>query len=452
MKSHTPKTTVVVSIIVLSIAASQFIQCKTTKADTRNTLDMSGNPDDFNDAIEKNMKEMFDKGKAVFRFETFGDEIFWTDQLQIQKAIADEKHGGTGKGITPKQALDAGLKVDLAVLPRVLRRKIKQGKFLDDPWVTLQLIKINAVLGVVGKFDGNGNLKSIGLTCASCHSTVSDSSGIGKRLDGWPNRDLNVGAIISMAPNLNPIAKLLDVDVATVKKVLASWGPGKFDAELNLDGKAFRPDGKPAATLIPEAFGHAGHNLHTWTGGWGNVTYWNAYVANLELSGQGQFYDPRLMNKDQYPVAAKAGFGNKRSDTDYVSSKLAALQFYQLCIPPPKPPAGSFNEQGAARGQILFAGKAKCATCHVPPLFAEPGWSTHKADEICVDDFQSNRSPDKSYVTQGLRGLWAHSKGGFYHDGRFATLLDVVNHYNTCKKLDLSDSEKNDLVEYLKSL
>lgn len=442
----------VITFIVVAILATQFIRCKTTKAGTRNSMDRSGVPGDFNDDIEKNMKEMFDKGKAVFRFDTFGDEVFWTDQLQIHKAIADEKHGGIGKGLSPKQALDAGLKVDLAVLPKFLRRKIKEGKFLDDPWVTLQLIKINAVLGVVGKFGGKGNLKSIGLTCASCHSTVSDPSGIGKRLDGWPNRDLNVGAIISMAPNLDPIAKLLNADQATVKKVLASWGPGKFDAELNLDGKAFRPDGKPAATLIPEAFGQAGHNLHTWTGGWGNVTYWNAYVANLELSGQGQFYDPRLMNKEQYPVAAKAGFGNKRSDSDHVSSKLAALQFYQLAIPPPKPPKGSFDEVASDRGQQLFSGKAKCATCHVPPLFAEPGWNTHKPEEICIDDFQANRSPEKTYVTQGLRGLWAHAKGGFYHDGRFATMLDVVNHYNTCKKLNLTEAEKNDLVEYLKSL
>jgi hypothetical protein len=452
MNFHVPKTTMVITFIVLAVSSTQFVQCKTTKADTRNSLDRSGEPGDFNDDIEKNMKELFDKGKAVFRFETFGDEVFWTDQLQLHKAIADEKHGGTGKGLSPKEALAAGLKVDLAVLPKFLRRKIKEGKFLDDPWVTLQLIKINAVLGVVGKFDGDGNLKSIGLTCASCHSTVSDPSGIGKRLDGWPNRDLNVGAIISMAPNLDPIAKLLNADQATVKKVLASWGPGKFDALLNLDGKGFRPDGKSAATLIPEAFGHAGHNLHTWTGGWGNVTYWNAYVANLELSGQGNFYDPRLMNKDQYPVAAKAGFGNKRSDSDYISSKLAALQFYQLAIPAPKPPEGSFNEAAAYRGQQLFTGKAKCATCHVPPLFAEPGWNTHKPEEICIDDFQANRSPEKTYVTQGLKGLWAHAKGGFYHDGRFATMLDVVNHYNTCKKLNLTEAEKNDLVEYMKSL
>src|SRR5215203_4081872 len=259
MKLHTPKTTMVMCFIVVAITSAQFIQCKTTKSDTRNSPDMSGDADEFDDAIKQNSKDLFDKGKAVFRFETFGDEAFWTDQLQLHKVIADEKHGGTGKGLSPKQALDAGLKVDLSVLPKFLRRKIKQGKFLDDPWVTLQLIKINAVLGVVGKFDGDGNLKSIGLTCASCHSTVLDPSGIGPRLDGWPNRDLNVGAIISMAPNLQPVSKLLGVDVATVKKVLASWGPGKFDAELNLDGKAFRPDGKSAATLIPEAFGHAGH-------------------------------------------------------------------------------------------------------------------------------------------------------------------------------------------------
>jgi len=446
------RLSLVTAIILLIVTTFQFIQCKTTKSEKRTSSDMSGDANEFDNDIEQNSRELFERGKAVFRFETFGDEVFWTDQLQLHKAIAGEKFGGIGKGLSPKDALAAGLKVDLAVLPQSVRNQIKEGKILDDPAATLQLIKINAVLGVVGKFEDNGNLKSIGLTCASCHSTVSDESGIGKRLDGWPNRDLNVGAIISMSPNLSPLTKLLGVDEATVKKVLASWGPGKFDAELNLDGKAFRPDGKAAATLIPEAFGHAGHNLHTWTGGWGNVTYWNAYVANLELAGQGNFYDTRLMDAKQYPVAAKAGFGNKRSDSDHVSDKLAALQFYQLAIPPPKPPKGSFNEQAARRGQVLFTGKAKCATCHVPPLFTEPGWNTHKPEEVCVDDFQANRSPEKTYVTQGLRGLWAHAKGGFYHDGRFATMLDVVNHYNTCKKLNLSDSEKNDLVEYLKSL
>jgi hypothetical protein len=444
-------------VIILSLAAfvctsNLLIQCKSTKESKRVELDESGDPNEFDDAIKQSSKDLFEKGKAVFRFETFGDEAFWTDQLQLHKAIADEKHGGIGAGLSPKQALEAGLKVDLSILPKFLRRRIKEGKFLNDPWVTLQLIKINAVLGVRGRFDGKGNLVSIGLTCASCHSTVRDSSGIGKRLDGWPNRDLNVGAIIAMAPNLEPLAKLLNTDIASVKKVLKSWGPGKYDAELNLDGKAFRPDGKSGATLIPEAFGHAGHNLHTWTGGWGNVTYWNAYVANLQLSGMGNFYDPRLMNAAQYPVAARAGFGNKRNDTDHISSKLAALQFYQLAIPAPKPPKGSFDQAAAERGSVLFSGKAKCASCHVPPLYAEPGWSAHKPEDICIDDFQSNRSPDKTYVTQGLKGLWAHAKGGFYHDGRFATMMDVVNHYDDCKKLKLTQAEKNDLVEFLKSL
>src|SRR6476646_3703851 len=268
---------------------------------------------------------MLEEGRQTFRFETFGDETYWTDALQLNKAIAGEKNGGVGAGLSPKAALAAGLKVDMDVIPADVAAAIKSGKVnLDDPAVTLTLLQLNAVVGVKGTFDAKKNLVSIGLTCASCHSTVDDAflPGIGHRLDGWANRDLNVGAIVSMAPNLKPLTDALGVDAATVKKVLASWGPGKFDAELNLDGNAFRPDGKSAATLIPEAFGHAGHNLHTWTGGWGNVTYWNAYVANLELSGQGNFYDPRLMNKDQYPVAAKAGFGNKRSDTDLVTDKL----------------------------------------------------------------------------------------------------------------------------------
>ena len=432
------------------IISASFLQCS-TRPKARNSQDISGDRGDYNNSIEKNANEMLEKGKAVFRFETFGDESFWTDKLQLHKVLVDKEHGGIGEGLTPKAALAMGLKVDLHALPQVLKQKIKEGKFLDDPRVTLELLRLNAVVGVVAKFEDN-KIQSVGVTCASCHSTVDSETGIGTRLDGWPNRDLNVGAVISMAPDLSSLSKMLEVDVAEVKRILASWGPGKYDAELNLDGKAFRPDGKTGATLIPEAFGHAGHNLHTWTGGWGNVTYWNAYVANLQLVGEGNFYDPRLMNAEQYPIAAKMGFGNKRSQVDHVSDKLAALHFYQLAMPAPAPPKDSYNAEAAKRGEAIFNGKAKCATCHVPPLFAEPGWPTHKPEEICIDDFQSNRSPDKSYVTQGLKGLWAHSKGGFYHDGRFATLLDVVNHYNACKSLGLSEPEKKDLVEYLKSL
>ena len=409
----------------------------------------------FDQQISENARQMMEQGKQIFRFDTFGDEAFWTDKLKLHQAIAGAKLGGVGPGVSPKTALSVGLKVDMDALPAVLVEKVKRGEVnLDDPSTTLALIKLDAVLGVKGTFNPDGSLKAVGLSCAVCHSTVDDAfmPGIGHRLDGWANRDLNTGAIISLAPDLSAFTGLLKVDEATVKKVLASWGPGKFDAELNLDGKAFRPDGKPAATLIPPAFGMAGVNLHTWTGGWGTVTYWNAFVANLELQGQGTFFDARLNDPKKYPVAARAGFGNKRSETDMVSAKLAALQFYQLAIPAPKPPDGSFNKQAAMRGEALFKGKAACAQCHVPPLFTEPGWNTHKASEIGIDDFQANRSPDNSYRTAPLRGLFAHMKGGFYHDGRFATLLDVVNHYNDFKRLNLNEQEKGDLVEFLKSL
>jgi mono/diheme cytochrome c family protein len=409
----------------------------------------------FDRQINDNAQRMMEQGKQIFRFDTFGDEAFWTDKLKLHQAIEGAKLGGVGPGVSPKTALSVGLKVDMDALPADLVAKVKRGEVnLDDPATTLALIKLDAVLGVKGTFNGDGSLKTVGLSCAVCHSTVDDAfmPGIGHRLDGWANRDLNTGAIISLAPDLSAFTGLLKVDEATVKKVLASWGPGKFDAELNLDGKAFRPDGKPAATLIPPAFGMAGVNLHTWTGGWGTVTYWNAFVANLELQGQGTFFDPRLNDPKKYPVAARAGFGNKRSATDMTTSKLAALQFYQLAIPAPVPPEGSYDKTAAARGEALFKGKANCAQCHVPPLFTEPGWNTHKASEIGIDDFQSSRSPDDSYRTAPLRGLFTHTKGGFYHDGRFATLLDVVNHYDKFKKLNLAEQEKNDLVEFLKSL
>lgn len=425
-------------------------------ADSANTKNAQpATKDNWSAAVNSNAKQMFTDGQSIFRFDTFGDEVFWTDTLKLHQAIEGSKFGGVGGGVSPKTALSVGLKVDAAALPASVVDGIKKGKIdLDDPATTLTLIRLNAVVGVQGKMNADGSLKSIGLTCAVCHSTVDDSfaPGIGLRLDGWANRDLNPGAIISLSPGLNAISKLLGVDDATTRKVLASWGPGKFDAELNLDGKAFRPDGKAAATLIPPAFGMAGVNMHTWTGGWGTVTYWNAYVANLELSGQGTFFDRRLMNADQYPVAARNGFGNKRSSTDMITSKLGPLHFYQLALPAPQPPAGSFDHAKATRGAAIFAGKAQCATCHVPPLFTEPGWNTHPAADIGIDDFQANRSPEHTYRTAPLRGLWTHSKGGYYHDGRFTTLLEVVNHYDTFKNLGLSDDEKNALVEYLKSL
>ncbi|MGB6885628.1 MAG: hypothetical protein WBE10_16380, partial [Candidatus Acidiferrum sp.] len=194
-----------------------------------------------------------------------------------------------------------------------------------------------------------------------------------------------------------------------------------------------------------------GVNLHTWTG-WGSITYWNAFVANLEMHGKGTFFDPRLNDATQFPVAAAAGFGNVRNTPDLITSKLGALQFYQLSIPAPAPPKGSFDPDAAARGKVLFEGQAKCATCHVSPLFTEPGWNMHTAEEIGVDDFQASRAPDNRYRTSPLKGLWTHTTGGFYHDGRFATLTDVVQHYNSFFALGLSDPQVNDLVQYLKSL
>ena len=404
--------------------------------------------------ISAHAQRMVVEGRRIFRYDTFGSEAFWGDALQLHKAIAGEKNGGVGPGVSPKTALSVGLKVDAEALPASLVAQIKAGKVdLDDPATTLALLKLNAVVGVTGKFDKAGNITSMGIQCAFCHSTVDDSfaPGIGKRRDGWANRDLNVGAIVSLAPNLEPFTDLLGVDVATVKKVLASWGPGRFDAELDKDGKALRPDGKQAGTLIPPAFGLAGVNLHTWTG-YGSVPYWNAYVAATEMHGSGTFFDRRFDDKDQYPVSARSGSGNTRGKPDLVSSKLAALHFYQLAIPAPKAPAGSFERAAAARGKALFDDKARCASCHVPPLFTEPGHNLHTPAEMGVDSFQADRSPTHMYRTAPLAGLWTHQKGGFYHDGRFATLKDVVEHYDRTFRLGLTGQEKGELVEYLKSL
>jgi hypothetical protein len=411
-------------------------------------------PADFDGTIRSHASRMLEEGRKIFRYDTFGSEAFWGDTLQLHKAIAGEKNGGVGDGVSPKTALSVGLKVDADALPAALKQQIKAGKVnLDDPATTLALLKLNSVVGLTGHFDPQGGIRSLGIQCALCHSTVDDSfaPGIGRRRDGWAARDLNVGAIVSLAPNLQPFSDLLGVDVATVKKVLGSWGPGRFDAVLDKDGKAFRPDGKQAGTLIPPAFGLAGVNLHTWTG-FGSVTYWNAYVAATEMHGKGTFFDARFDNKEQYPVAAKSGSGNTRGKPDLVTSKLASLHFYQLAIPAPKPPAGSFNGPAATRGMQVFNAKGKCASCHVPPLFTEPGNNLHAPGEIGIDSFQADRSPTHMYRTAPLAGLWSHQKGGFYHDGRFANLPDVVDHYDGFLGLKLTEQEKGDLVEYLKSL
>jgi hypothetical protein len=393
------------------------------------------------------------QGKQVFRFDTFGDQAFWGDALQLHKAIEGSANGGIGPGVSPKTALAVGLKVDATAIPPRVAGAIKAGKVdLNDPKTTLALLKLNAVVGVKGFFKTDGTLRSMGITCALCHSNVDSSfaPGIGRRLDGWPNQDLDVGKIISLSPNLKPFTDLLAVDEATVKKVLLSWGPGKFDAELSMDGKAFRPDGSSAATRIPPAFGLAGVNLATYTG-WGTVTYWNAFVANLEMHGQGSFFDPRLDDATKFPVAAKARFGHVRSNPDLITSKLGALHAYQLSLAAPTPPRGYFDTAAAARGEKIFNGKGRCSNCHLPPLYTEPGYNLHKPSETCSDTFVANRSPTEMYRTAPLKGMFAKSKRGFGAAGRIPTLLAVVNHYDTCFKLGLSAAEKRDLVEFLKS-
>lgn len=423
---------------------------------------------------EANAQQLVEQGKQIFRFDTYGDEAFWTDQLHIQQAVST---------LSPSAALTLGLKVDSQALSPSVVEAIKHGKVnLNDPAVTLQLIKDNAVLGVVGTFSNN-TLSKVGFTCALCHSTVDNSvaPGIGNRIDGLTNRDLNVGAIVAAAPNLQPVADLLNlapqdkgITVQDVRKVLNSWGPGKFDAELFLDGKAFNPQqvtngmvtgtNISGATLIPNARGLSGHNLHTWTGGWGTVTYWNAFVAVNELHGIGTFFDERFDDAAQFPIAAAAKLGHVSvdPDSDQVTSKLPALHFYQLALPAVEPrPSIDFDPAAAARGDELFSGKANCNSCHHEPLWTEPGWNQHSADELKIDSFEADRAPGHAYRTMNLSGLFVRerglfmfpqNKGRFYHDGRFQTLMDVVNSYDARFSLGLTEQEKHDLVEYLKSL
>jgi hypothetical protein len=425
-------------------------------------------------SAEGNAKQLIEQGRQIFRFDTYGDEAFWTGQLQMQQSV---------KTLTPRTALALGLKVDVNALPPSVEEAIENGKVnLNDPAVTLELIKHNAVLGVVGTFNNN-TLTKVGFTCALCHSTVDNSvvPGVGRRIDGLANHDLNVGAIIATAPNLEPVVKLLrlapqdaNITAQDVRKVLNSWGPGKFDAELFLDGKAFNPHqitngmvtgtNVPGATLIPNARGLLGHNLHTWTGGWGTVTYWNAFVAVDELHGIGTFFDARFDNAAQFPIAAAAKLGHVSvdPDSDQVTGKLPALHFYQLALPAVKPRPGiDFDEAAAARGDELFSGKANCNSCHHEPLWTEPGWNQHTAGKMKIDGFEANRSPGHAYRTMNLAGLFVRerglfmfpqNRGRFYHDGRFHTLLDVVTSYDERFNLGLSDEEKHDLVEYLKSL
>ena len=334
------------------------------------------NGKDYDEAAAALAKRYLEEGRETFRFDTFGSEDFWGGKVKLHQAIAGEKLGGAGPGLSPETALELGLKVDVNAIPKDVAEALNKGEVdLGDPASTLVLLKANAVVGVTGFFAEDGKtLSSVGIQCALCHSTVDDAyaPGIGHRLDGWPNRDLNIGAIVASAPDLTAFADMLQIPEADVKKALEAWGPGKFDAQLNLDGKAFRPDGKTAATLNPAAFGLAGVNNHTWTGAWGTVSYWNAYVGNLEMHGKGVFYDPRLDDAEKYPVAAERSKATSR--TRKTGSPLSC----RLCsstscrCPRRNHPTGPSTLPPPKAEKVLFNDKAKCATCHVPPIFTEP--------------------------------------------------------------------------------
>lgn len=435
--------------VLTLVAVIAAFQC------TKNEKVETGSTDTSFNTLSKNgkgKKGLIEEGKQIFRFDAFGDEDFWSGLLHIDKAIAGEVNGGFGAGVSPNTALKVGLKVDADALPPNVVAGIKsRAVSLDDPATTLALLKLNAVVGVKGAFNEKGKLQSIGITCASCHSTVDNSfaPGIGKRLDGWPNRDLNVGAIISLTDNAQPIANMLHVSEATLRNVLSLWGPGRFPAILFMDGKAFHPDGEIAANLIPAAFGLKGVTLTTYTG-WGDISYWNAFVANLEMHGKGNFSDPRLNDPVKYPIAVENHFYSVVNNPDLITSKLPALRAYQHSLEAPEPPATYFDRAAAVKGKSVFLTKAKCASCHALPLYTDN--RLHTGAAIGIDDFEALRSPTGKYRTTPLGGLFAKAKGGYYHDGRFATLPDVVAHYNNHFKLNLTAAQKHNLVEYLKSL
>jgi len=358
------------------------------------------------------------EGQQIFRFDTFGDEQQWTDKLHMNEVIES--------AVDPTTALSLGLKVDADALPAELVQAIQAGQVdLTDPATTVALIKLNAVVGVVGTVEpvnGVDRLTKVGITCALCHSTVDDSfaPGIGHRLDGWPNHDLNPGAVIAASPAVP----------ADAKAVYSSWGPGKYDPRFNIDGQS-------TPLVIPPAYGLAGVKRATYTAD-GTISYWNKYVAVTQMGGHGSFVDGRIgVHMIQKP--------------DLVKDKLDALREYQFSLGAPAPADGSFDPAAAARGKALFRGAAKCATCHAGPHYTDINRLTlHKPSETGMDPAYALRTATKRYRTTPLRALALHAP--YFHDGSAATLDDVVNHYDATVHLGLTAQQKADLVEFLKSI
>jgi mono/diheme cytochrome c family protein len=358
-------------------------------------------------------------GKTIFRFDTYGDETFWTDTLRMHEVIRTS--------VSPTTALSVGLKVDVDALPSAVITAL-QNKTIDlnDPATTVTLLKLGAVLGVIGHVDASNTLTGVGITCAFCHSTVDNSfaTGIGHRLDGWPNRDLNVGGIIALSPALT----------AAQRTVYQSWGPGKYDPRFNIDGKNI-------PVMIPPAFGLRDVKREIYTGD-DTISYWNAYVAITQMHGHGHFSDPRIGVDVNNPP-------------DLVSPKLAALRTYQFSLESPAPIAGTFDADAARRGRAVFNSVAQCASCHVGSAYTDVNQGIlHTPAEDGQDPVYALRSATKLYRTTPLRGLWhpPQLRGPYFHDGHAGTLAAVVDHYVQLRGLSLTSQQRADLIEYLKSL
>jgi hypothetical protein len=369
------------------------------------------------------------RGQAIFRYDTFGDEQLWTDVLRMHEVIAT---------VPPTTALAVGLKVDVEALPPVVKAALQAGEVdLTNPAVTVELLRLNAVVGVQGTVSETGQLTSVGITCALCHSSVDNSfaPGIGRRLDGWANIDLNVGAIVALSPALD----------AATKAEFDAWGPGKYDPRHHaFDGTNLLSLNSPSLPIVlPPIYGLKGVGFETFTAD-GPISYWNAYVGVGQMGGQGTFHDPRIgLFITQTP--------------DLVTSKLPALLDYQLSLRTPKPPKGSFDRQAANRGKQLFRNEAGCATCHQGPHFTDvlsgPTRTVpflHPPAEVGMDPAYADRTATGQYRTTPLRALWQHPP--YFHDGSAPDLLAVVNHYNQLFALNLTAAQKADLVEFLKSL
>jgi hypothetical protein len=406
-------------LLVVSVSVAG---CTSKRADEASTQPPPSSPAPVADATPP---PSVDEGKQIFRFDSFGDETLWTDTLRMHEVIA--------KAVDPKTALKVGLKVDAEALPAEIVAGIKNGSIdLGKPETTIALLKLNAVVGLKGtveSVDGKDTLTRVGVTCALCHSTVDDSfaPGIGKRLDGWPNRDLNAGAIIALSPAVTP----------DQKAVYASWGPGKYDPRFNQDKQK-------GLVVIPPAYGLEGINKITFTGDGNEIAYWNRYVSVTQMGGHGTFEEPRT------------GVRVTNGTDDQVTAKLPALQAYQLSLPAPTPPAGSFDTAAASRGSTLFTGKAGCSGCHSGASFTDANDKLHAPSEVVSEPepkglpSYASRSATKQYRTAPLKGVWQHPP--YFHNGSAPTLEAVVKTYNQRKKLGLSAAEVSDLAEYLKSL